>query len=94
MSERGGGIAGGWRIVLSAWVVAIGFAMLFAAVQAVASRQAPSPERVALAGAVVPRHDPACAGPRIPNASAEASDECSLSSSLVDRMQAEAYTGW
>jgi hypothetical protein len=53
---------GGWRMIASAWVVAIVFVALFAAVQAVASLHGTSPHQAMLAGAVIPRHDPSCAG--------------------------------
>jgi hypothetical protein len=79
-------------MVASAWVVAILFAALFAAVQTVASWHGPSAHEVRLSGAVLPHHDPACAGPGIPNSSA--SSDCSLSSSLSDQVGAEGYAGW
>jgi hypothetical protein len=64
--ERGPRIAertfGGWRIVASAWVVAIVFVGLFAGVQALASLHGTSPHQAMLAGAVIPRHDSGCAG--------------------------------
>jgi hypothetical protein len=53
---------GGWRMIASAWVVAIVFVVLFAGVQALASLHGTSPHRAMLAGAVIPRHDPSCAG--------------------------------
>jgi hypothetical protein len=53
---------GGWRVIASAWVVAIVFVGLFAGVQAVASLHGASPQQAVLAGAVIPRHDPSCAG--------------------------------
>jgi hypothetical protein len=65
--ERGSGPAlaersfGGWRIVASAWVVAIVIVMLFAGVQALASRHSASPHALSLVGVVIPRHDPSCA---------------------------------
>jgi hypothetical protein len=54
---------GGWRVIASAWAMAIVFVLLFAGVQALASRHATSPRQQSLAGAVIPRHDPSCAGP-------------------------------
>lgn len=90
--EHNGVNSGAWRIVASAWAVVILFAVLFAAVQAVASLHGPSFHQEQLNGAVVPHHDPACAGPGIPNASA--SSDCSLSSGLLDRVGAEGYAGW
>jgi hypothetical protein len=53
---------GGWRIVASAWVVAVVIVMLFAGVQAFASRHGVSPRQENFAGVVIPRHDPSCAG--------------------------------
>jgi hypothetical protein len=53
---------GGWRVVASAWLVAIVFVVLFAGVQALASLHGTSPHQAMLAGAVIPRHDPSCAG--------------------------------
>ena len=54
--------------------------------QAVASLHGPSFHQKQLSGAVVPHHDPACAGPGIPNASA--GNDCALSSGLLDRVKA------
>jgi hypothetical protein len=75
---------GSWRIVASAWLLAIILGALFVTVQAMASRHTPSPPRVdSLAGAVIPRHDPSFPGP----------DEVAASDWLK-RAQAEAYSGW
>jgi hypothetical protein len=90
--EHNGVNTSAWRMVASAWAVAILFAVLFAAVQALASLHGPSIHQERLGGAIVPRHDPACAGPGIPNSSG--TDDCSLSSSLLDRTAAEGYAGW
>jgi hypothetical protein len=54
---------GGWRVIAAAWAVAIVFVLLFAGVQALASRHGPSPQQESLVGAVIPRHDPSCSGP-------------------------------
>jgi hypothetical protein len=53
---------GGWRVIASAWLVAIVFVALFAGVQALASLHGTSPNQATLEGAVIPRHDPSCAG--------------------------------
>lgn len=73
---------GNWRIVVSAWVLVLLFAMLLAAVEAVASRRAGSHPGRHLAGAVIPQHDP-CAGPGIP--SAPGLDGCQSVSTGEDR---------
>jgi hypothetical protein len=73
----------GWRIVVSAWLVAIVFVVLFAGVDALASRHAASPRATSLAGVVIPRHDPGFAGP----------DEVAASE-WEERARAEAYSGW
>ncbi len=82
---------GNWRVIVSAWAVALLFIILFAGVQAVASLHGVSPEQASLAGAIVPQHDPACAGPGFPDASADG--QC-RPSSLLDRAQADAYASW
>jgi hypothetical protein len=54
---------GGWRVVASAWAVALLVVVLFGGVQALASRNGsavPQPER--LVGVMIPQHDPSCAG--------------------------------
>ncbi len=59
---------GGWRTVVSAWViVAVVVAVLFGATAAACLRSASHPH-AHLAGAVIPRHDPACGGPGIASA--------------------------
>ena len=58
---------GSCRAVVSAWaVVALLLVLLFAGAEALASWRAHSPHRASLAGAVLPRHDPACARPGLP----------------------------
>jgi len=73
----------GWRIVASAWIVAIMVVALFATVGAVASLHSTAPRTPALAGAVIPRHDSSFPGP----------DEVAASDWL-ERARAEAYYGW
>ncbi len=79
----GGGSSGGWRIPASAWLIAIAFAVLFAGIHALASRDRISPRGGDLAGAVIPQHDQALPGP----------DEVAASDWL-ERAKADAYTGW
>jgi len=76
---------GPWQVVVSAWGLVILFVILFAGFEALASRWEPSPRHVKLVGAVIPRHDPACAG--IP------SGECGSSSSL-ERVAPYGYPLW
>jgi hypothetical protein len=52
-----------WRIVASAWVVAIVCVLLFAAADTSASRHVAVSRVGNLAGAVIPRHDPSFPGP-------------------------------
>jgi len=75
--------AGDWRIVASAWLVAILFLVLFAAAAALASLRITSSHEASLAGAVIPRHDPSFPGP----------NEIATSDWL-NRLRAEAYSGW
>jgi hypothetical protein len=72
---------GSWRVVASAWLVAILFVVLFAGVQVLAGRHSVSPREPTLAGAVIPRHDPA-------------SPEEIAASDWQERARAEAYSGW
>lgn len=96
--EREPGLAeryfGGWRVIASAWAMAIVFVLLFAGVQALASRHVPSPRQQSLVGAVIPRHDPSCAG--LGNETVSATPGCQ---SVVDAVakaetEAEAAYGW
>lgn len=93
--DRGPGIAerliGGWRVIASAWLVAIVFVLLFAGVQALASFHSVSPHRQNLAGAVIPRHDPTCAGPEI---AASAPQNCESERGALERAETDAYSGW
>jgi len=94
--ERGSRIAewafGGWRIVASAWVIAIVFVVLFAGVQALASLHGTSPHQAMLAGAVIPRHDSSCAG--AVELTAPASPSCQAELQIgIERAEAS-YYGW
>ncbi len=73
----------GWRVVASAWLVAMVFGVLFAAVEALASLHSAPPGKASLAGAVIPQHDAGFIGP----------DDVAASDWL-ERAKAEAYSGW
>lgn len=73
----------GWRIIVSAWLVAIVLVVLFTGMGALASRHNAAPHQEALTGAVIPRHDPGVVGP----------DEMAASD-WEERAKAEAYSGW
>jgi hypothetical protein len=78
------------RVALSAWAIVAFLILLFAGMQTLASLRSVSPPQASLPGAVVPRHDPACAGPRIPDAAA--GDQCRGLGAPFDRADAGAYT--
>jgi hypothetical protein len=73
----------GWRIIASAWLVAIVFVILFVGMEALASRHNAPPREENLAGAVIPRHDSGVVGP----------DEVAASD-WEERAKAEAYSAW
>jgi hypothetical protein len=52
-------LSAGWRGVASAWALVLLLALLFAGTQALASRRITAASQPTLAGAVIPRHDPA-----------------------------------
>jgi len=56
----------GWRGIAAAWVLVLLLAILFAGTQALASRRITAASKATLAGAVIPRHDPASAGVGVP----------------------------
>lgn len=93
--ERGPGIAerffGGWRVIASAWVMAILFVVLFAGVQALASYHRTASHPQSLAGAVIPRHDPNCAGPGAP---ASAAQNCQSETADLERAETQGYYTW
>lgn len=82
---------GGWRIVASAWVVAIVFVVMFAGVQAFASRHGVSPHQASLSGVIIPRHEPSCA--RSDDLSA-VSEACEAARAEINRADAESYADW
>ena len=57
---------GGWQVVVSAWALVVLFVLFFAGAEALASHRAGAPRHAKLAGAVIPRHDPASAGVGVP----------------------------
>lgn len=68
---------GDWPGIFSAWAIAVFVVMLFIGVQAIAALRGVSPHQASFAGAAqVPRHDPACAGPVVANASPIGSAAC------------------
>ena len=79
---------GGWRVIASAWAVAIVFVLLFAGVQALASRHAPTPQQRSFVGVVIPRHDPSCGGPG--DVTASSTPNCQAATDLVDKAEAQA----
>src|SRR5271169_4725679 len=83
---------GGWRIIASAWLVAIVFVVMFAGVEALASLHGTSPHQATLAGAVIPRHDPGCAG--AVDLTRPASLSCQADMQVgIERAEAS-YYGW
>ncbi len=88
-AERSFGI---WRTVAAAWAMALIFVLLFAGVQALASRHGVSPQEANLAGAIIPRHDPSCAG--ADDATSPNSRACQDLRTVFEQAQASAYSGW
>ncbi len=83
---------GDWRGIFSAWAIAVFVVMLFIGVQAVAALSV-SPPQASFAGvARVPRHNPACAGPVVPNASADS--QCGLAAAFDRGGAGSAYPLW
>jgi hypothetical protein len=74
---------GDWRVVASAWLVAIIFLVLFTLADALAAQHSSSSRAPNLAGAIIPRHDPSFPG----------RDEIAASDWL-ERVRAEAYWSW
>jgi hypothetical protein len=58
--------SGGWRVVASAWALVLLLVVMFAGAEALASHRTAAPGHGRLAGAVIPRHDPASAVVGIP----------------------------
>ncbi|HEV7997264.1 MAG TPA: hypothetical protein VGP52_13515 [Stellaceae bacterium] len=83
---------GMWRTVAAAWAMAFIFVLLFAGVQALASRHGVSPREANLAGAIIPRHDPSCAG--ADDVMAPNSRACQDMRAAFEQAQENAYSGW
>ncbi|HUC09659.1 MAG TPA: hypothetical protein VL985_04440 [Stellaceae bacterium] len=81
---------GGWRVVASAWALAVMVVLGFGGVQALASRHE-TPMQQQLVGAVIPRHDPSCGGPGDLTPAAPAS--CHVMDDVLDRAEAAAEAG-
>jgi hypothetical protein len=78
------------RGIFSAWAIAGFVVILFIGIQAVAALRGLSPHQASFAGAAqVPRHDAACAGPVVPDASADS--QCRLAGATFDGV---AYPLW
>jgi len=54
-------LSAGWRAVIAAWVLVALLVVVSAGAEALASRHHAAPQKANVAGAVIPRHDPACA---------------------------------
>ncbi len=81
---------GAWRGIVSAWAIAVFVVILFAGVQALASLHGISPRQAGLTHAVIPRHDPACAGPAVPGPAGDT--QCRASAAPFD--PAFVDSGW
>jgi hypothetical protein len=79
---------GGWRVIASAWAMAIVIVVLFAGVEALASHHVAPPQTTALIGAVIPRHDPSCGGPG--DVTAAATPNCPLTYESFARAEVDA----
>lgn len=86
------GSSDGWRVIASAWVVAILAIMLFIGVQALASRHSVLPRENNFAGVVIPRHDPNCA--RLDATATAVTSACPADVEIgIERAEAS-YYGW
>ena len=83
---------GGWRVVVSAWALVVLVVLCFAGAEALASHHAGAPGHAKLAGAVIPRHDPASAGVGAPCASLLA--ECGKSAAALGPEMPYGYPLW
>lgn len=82
----------GWRMVASAWVVAILAVMLFLGVHSLAPRHHVVPRENSLAGVVIPRHDPNCAALDVVTAAVTSSCPADVENG-IERAEAS-YYGW
>jgi hypothetical protein len=84
--------SGGWRVVASAWALVLLLVVLFTGAQALASHRAAAPGQAKLAGAVIPRHDPASAVVGVPCAAPL--EECGRSAAALVTGLHYAYPLW
>jgi hypothetical protein len=85
-------LAAGWRVIVSAWVIVAVFVILCAGAQALAAHHAAAPRGAELAGAVIPRHDPASAGVGVPCSSRL--EECGKSAAALTQEIPYGYPLW
>jgi hypothetical protein len=81
---------GGWRVIASAWAIALAIIVLFAGVEAMASRHVTPVPGAALAGVVIPRHDPSCGGSG--DLTAASTPNCSAATDAAARAEIEAQS--
>jgi hypothetical protein len=79
-------LPGSWRAIAAAWALVVLLVILSAGTEAFAARHAPAPGHAYVAGAVIPRHDPACAD--IPT------DACPGFALTLAEMERNAYPLW
>src|SRR5262249_50078911 len=82
----------GWRGVVSAWALVILLFTLLAGTQAMAAHHAAARGHAKLAGAVIPRHDPASAGVGVPCAATL--EQCGKSATALVAGLAYPYPLW
>jgi hypothetical protein len=75
-----------WRAIAAAWALVALLMVLFTGAEAFAARHATAPGHARVAGAVIPRHDPACAD--IPT------DACPGFALTLAEMERNAYPLW
>jgi hypothetical protein len=79
-------LSAGWRVVIAAWALVVLLVVLSAGAEALASRHHAAPYKIDVAGAVIPRHDPACA--EIPTGA------CPGFASTLAQMESNGYPLW
>jgi hypothetical protein len=84
--------SGGWRSVVSAWALVILLVVILAGTRAMAAHHAAGPGHAKLAGAVIPRHDPASAGVGVPCAALL--EQCGKSATALAAGQPYPYPLW
>jgi hypothetical protein len=84
--------SGGWRGVASAWALVLLLGMILAVTQAIAAHHAAGSGHERLAGAVIPRHDPASTGVGIPCAAPL--EQCGKSATALVAGQPYPYPLW